>query len=92
MKVNNISNYVNYQTNIKAAKNDEAVKFKKYDVIEINKTGKADYKLNSIKKDIVAEIEKSSETREEKINRIKESLNNKTYNVNVEEILDKLFK
>jgi len=47
-------------------------------------------KLTSIKKDVTNKINK--ETDAEKINRIKESINNRTYSVDVEEIVNKLLK
>lgn len=91
MKIQNINNYMNYKGSTKPIKNEEIVKVKKYDVIEIK--GKAHYenaKLESIKKDVVSQVNK--ETNAEKINRIKESINNKTYSIDVEEIVNKLLK
>lgn len=91
MKIHNISNPMNYKGNIKPVKNEELTKPKNYDVIDIKlKPGKDNPKLNSIKDKIVNEI--NTETKLDKINRIKESLNNKTYNVDIEEIVNKLFK
>lgn len=92
MKIQNISNYMNYKGNAKTIKNDEHVKVKNYDVIEIKgKTPqKEDMKLESIKKNVVEKI--NQETNTEKINRIKEDINNKTYSIDVEEIVNKLLK
>ncbi|WP_313341632.1 flagellar biosynthesis anti-sigma factor FlgM [Sedimentibacter sp.] len=91
MKIQNISNYMNYKGGSKPIKNQEFIKNNKYDVIELNGKSskeKDDEYLNSIKKKTAAHI--SKETSAEKINRIKESINNETYNLNVEEIVKKL--
>lgn len=92
MKIQNISNYMNYKGSTKTIKNDEHVKAKNYDVIEIKGKApeKADMKLESIKKNVIEKI--NQETSTEKINRIKESINNKTYSIDVEEIVNKLLK
>lgn len=92
MKIQNINNYMNYTGASKPVKNQEAVKNNKYDVIELN--GKASMEknegyLNSIKKNITADVSKENSV--EKINRIKESIDNKTYEINAEEIVRKLF-
>ncbi|WP_312700031.1 flagellar biosynthesis anti-sigma factor FlgM [Sedimentibacter sp.] len=92
MKIQNINNYMNYTGASKPVKNHESVKNNKYDVIELN--GKASMEknegyLNSIKKNITADV--SKENSAEKINRIKESIDNKTYDINAEEIVRKLF-
>lgn len=93
MKIQNISNFINYKGNSKPIKNEELAKAKKYDVIEINgksqKDGKAST-LNSIKQKVVSQVDK--ETNAEKINKIKESLNNNSYKIDVEEIVNKLLK
>ncbi|MGD9569215.1 MAG: flagellar biosynthesis anti-sigma factor FlgM [Sedimentibacter sp.] len=92
MKIQNISNYMNYKGSTKPIKNEEHVKAKNYDVIEIkgNKTQKEEPTLESIKKNVVEKINQESNT--EKINRIKESINNKTYSIDVEEVVNKLLK
>ena len=92
MKIQNINNYMNYTGASKPVKNQETVKNNKYDVIELN--GKASMEknegyLNSIKKNITADV--SKENSAEKINRIKESIDNRTYDINAEEIVRKLF-
>lgn len=91
MKIQNINNYMNYKGGSKPIKNHEFVKNNKYDVIELNgkssKNRDEEY-LNSIKKKVSAHINK--ETGVEKINRIKESIDNKTYNINAEEIVKNL--
>ena len=93
MKIQNINNYMNYKGNTRPIKNNESVKTKNYDVIDIkNKSSqdKSDVKLDSIKKDVVSKVNK--ETSVDKINRIKESVNNNTYKIDVDEIVSKLFK
>lgn len=92
MKIQNISNYMNYKGSTKTIKNEEQYKAKNYDVIEIK--GKAsvqkDIKIESIKKNVAEKI--NEETNIEKINRIKESINNKTYSIDVKKIVEKLLK
>lgn len=93
MKIQNISNYINYTGGSKPIKNQEFINNKKYDVIEINNKSskeKEDEYLYSIKKDITARVNK--ENKAEKINRIRESINNKDYSIDVEEIVKKLLK
>ena len=93
MKIQNINNYMNYKGNTRPIKNNESVKTKNYDVIDIkNKSSqdKSDVKLDSIKKDVVSKVNK--ETSVDKINGIKESVNNNTYKIDVDEIVSKLFK
>jgi len=93
MKIQNISNYTNYISGSKPIKNHEFINNKKYDVIEINSKSskeKEDEYLYSIKKDIAAHVNKNNSA--EKINRIKESINNNTYSIDVEEIVKKLLK
>lgn len=92
MKIQNISNYMNYKGSTKTIKNEEQYKAKNYDVIEIK--GKVsvqkDIKIESIKKNVAEKI--NEETNIEKINRIKESINNKTYSIDVKKIVEKLLK
>ncbi len=93
MKIQNISNYSNYISGTKPIKNRETINNKKYDAIEINgKTpkGNEDMYLYSIKKKVATQVNKENST--EKINRIKESINNNTYNIDVDEIVKKLLK
>lgn len=93
MKIQNINNYINYNGNTKPVKREEeAIKNKNYDVIEINKNNKTkvqekvDYE--KIKSNIVQDVKK--ETSDEKIERIKESVNNNTYQIDVDEIVKRL--
>lgn len=93
MKIQNVSKYTNCKGSAKPIKSEEHVKTKNYDVIEIkNKTqnDKEASKLNSIKQKVVAQI--NEETKAEKISRIKESVNNNTYKIDIEEIVNKLIK
>lgn len=91
MKIQNINNYMNYKSGSRPVKNQELIKSNKFDVIELkgkSSVEKDDEYLNSIKKKVSAHV--SKETSAEKINRIKESIDNKTYNINAEEIVKKL--
>lgn len=93
MKIQNVNNYMNYKGSTKTIKNNESVKAKNYDVIDIkNKSAqdKHEVKLDSIKKGVVSQVNK--DTSVEKINKIKESVNNNTYKIDVDEIVSKLFK
>jgi anti-sigma28 factor (negative regulator of flagellin synthesis) len=82
---------MNYKGSTKPIRNEEQVKGKNYDVIEIKgKLPQEDMKLETIKKDVASQVNK--ETNAEKISRIKESINNKTYSIDVEEILNNLLK
>lgn len=93
MKIQNIGNFMNYKSNSKPIKNEEQAKTKNYDVIEINGKSQRDSKastLNNIKQKVVSQV--NQETNAEKISRIKESLNNKDYKIDVEEIVNKLLK
>lgn len=93
MKIQNISNYANYKGSTKPIKSEEHIKAKKYDVIEIKNKSQKDIgvaKLNSIKQKMVSQI--NEETNAEKISRIKESVNNNTYKIDVEGIVNKLLK
>jgi len=92
MKIQNVNNYMNYKGNTKPIKNEEHTKAKNYDVIEIKNKPiqKEETKLESIKKNVVEKI--NQETNADKINRIKESIHNKTYSIDVEEIVNKLLK
>lgn len=71
-------------------KKEEINKENKYDVVDFNNRNKDNISLQSIKKKLVSQI--NEETDAEKINRIKESINNKTYSIDVEEIVKRLLK
>lgn len=92
MKIQNINNYMNYKVNSKAAKNEEPAKTGKFDVIDIkgNPNKDKDININSIKKKIASEINK--ETDVNKLNKIKEAINNKSYTIDANEIARKLLK
>jgi anti-sigma28 factor (negative regulator of flagellin synthesis) len=93
MKIQNIGSFMNYKGNSKPIKNEEQAKAKNYDVIEINGKSQRNSKastLNNIKQKVVSQV--NQETNAEKISRIKESLNNKDYKIDVEEIVNKLLK
>lgn len=94
MKIQNINNnkYVNYKsTNI--INKEEMNKENKYDVIDIKGkgiNGEGNISLQSIKKKVVSQI--NEETKIDKINRIRDSINNKTYSIDVEEIVRRILK
>lgn len=90
MKIHNINNYINYNGNKKPLKHEETIKSKNYDVIEISKNikDKGNIEFEKIKKDITSQI--NIETSVEKIERIKESINNNTYQIDVDEMVKRL--
>ncbi|KAF5040841.1 hypothetical protein DSECCO2_529230 [anaerobic digester metagenome] len=91
MKIQNINNYMGYNKSTKSTKSEEIVKVKNYDVIDIKKTSvNKDGKIESVKKNVASQIE--AETQAEKIQKIKESIGNKTYKIDVDEIVKKLLK
>lgn len=92
MKIQNINNknYINYKSSSNEIKKEEINKENKYDVIELKGKNKENVSLQSIKKKVVSQINK--ETNADKINRIKDSINNKTYSIDVEEIVKRLLK
>jgi anti-sigma28 factor (negative regulator of flagellin synthesis) len=92
MKIHNINNnnYINFKNNSNLVKKEEINKKNKYDVVDFNNRNKDNISLQSIKKKLVSQI--NEETDAEKINRIKESINNKTYSIDVEEIVKRLLK
>ena len=95
MKIQNINNnnYINYKESTKPIKNEEPVKSKNYDVIEIKgKTShdKNELSIDGIKNKVVNQINK--ETSADKISRIKESIENKTYSIDAEEVINKILK
>ena len=94
MKIQNINNYINYNGNTKPVKHKETIKNNNYDVIEINKDkktktyDKSNVDYEKIKNAITAEI--NEEVSSEKIERIKESIDNNTYQIDVDEIVKRL--
>lgn len=93
MKIQNISNYMSYKSSSKAVRNEEAIRAKKYDVIDI-KSSIADEHANadivSIKRDIVSKV--NQETKAAKLSRIKNNVNDNTYRIDAGEIVQKLLK
>lgn len=90
MKINNINSYMGYNGAKKPAKPaEEAVKSKNYDMVQINKNDKSSgNNIEKLKKDVAADINKEIST--SKIESIRESIKNKTYEIDVEEIVKKL--
>ncbi len=92
MKIQNINNYMGYKGNPKAIKSGETVKAKKYDVIDIKIKAANDNgcDVSDVKKELVSQI--SEETKADKINKIKTSLENNDYKIDVKEIVRNLLK
>lgn len=92
MKIQNINNknYINYRSNSNEIKKEEINKENKYDVIELKGKNKENVSIQSIKKKVVSQI--NQETNTDKINRIRDSIKNKTYSIDVEEIVKRLLK
>ena len=92
MKIQNINNknYINHKKNSNFIKQEEINKQNKYDVIDFKGKNKENVSFQSIKKKVVSQI--NEETNADKINRIKDSINNKTYSIDVEEIVKRLLK
>jgi anti-sigma28 factor (negative regulator of flagellin synthesis) len=90
MRIQNINNYINYNGNTKPVKQEKTIKRSNYDVIEISRSGKdmTSDELDKVKSEIVSRI--NEETNSEKIARLKESINNKTYKIDVDEIVDRM--
>ena len=95
MKIQNINNnnYINHKNNSNFIKKEEINRENKYDVIDIKpKSTKNDESISphSIKSKVVSQI--NQETNADKINRTKENINNKTYDIDVEEIVRRLLR
>ena len=92
MKIQNINNnnYINYKGNSNLIKKEEVNKENKYVVIDFKGRNKENMSPQFIKKKVVSQI--NEETNADKINRIKDSINNKTYSIDVEEIVKRLLK
>ena len=91
MKIKNISNYINYNCSSKPVKNEETSKTNKFDVVDIksriaDKSNSAG--VASVKRKIVAEI--NGETKTDKLMRIKNSIDNNDYHIDVDEIVRKM--
>ena len=99
MKIQNINNnnHINFKGSSNVNRKEEVNKANKYDLIDIkanniknNEKGDDNISLHSIKRKLLAEI--NEETSVDKINRIKESINNKNYSIDVDEIVNSLLK
>ena len=90
MKITNISNFMSYNNNTSKIKKNDVVVSKKYDTIQINKNNIINAENNSasdvdkIKNKIANEVK--SETSADKIEFLKQQINNKTYVVDSEEL------
>lgn len=99
MKIQNINNnnHINFKSSSNVNRKEEVNKANKYDLIDIkanniknNEKGDDNISLHSIKRKLLAEI--NEETSVDKINRIKESINNKNYSIDVDKIVNSLLK
>jgi anti-sigma28 factor (negative regulator of flagellin synthesis) len=92
MKIQNISNYIKYNCSIKSVKNEETAKTKKYDVIDIKSRTDENNGGNiaSVKRKIVEEVD--GKTKADKLKKIKNSIDNKNYRIDAEEIAGKILK
>lgn len=96
MKIQNVNNnnYINYKGNPNTIKKEETNnKENKFDVIDIkgkNINDEGNFNIQSIKKKVVSQI--NEETNVDKINRIRDSINNKTYSIDIEEIVKRLLR
>lgn len=94
MKIQKLNNYINYNGNTKQVKHEELTKNKNYDVIKINKDnaikdkGTRNIGYEKIRTDISSQIKKEASS--EKIDKIKESIDNNTYQIDVDEIVKRL--
>ncbi len=84
---------MSYKSSSKTIKNERSARERKYDVIDI-KSRVADENASSdvvsVKKDVVSAINK--ETTADKLSRIKNSVDDKSYNIDVEEIARRLLR
>ncbi len=90
MKITNVSNFISYNSNTsKIKKNDVAVS-KKFDTIQINKNNLVNVEnsnsldVEKLKNKIVNEI--NDESNVDKIEFLRQQINNKTYIVDSEEL------
>ena len=90
MKITNISNFMSYNNNTSKIKKNDVVDTKKFDTIQINKSNFITVENNNsldvdkIKNRITSEI--NSENNADKIEFLRQQINNKTYVVNSEEL------
>lgn len=90
MKITNVSNFMSYNNNTSKIKKNDAVVSKNYDTIQINKINIINSESNNaldvdkIKNKVVSEI--SNENSVDKIEFLRQQINNKTYVVDSEEL------
>jgi len=90
MKITNISNFMSYNNNTSKIKKNDAVVSKKFDTIQINKNNIINAEssnvldVDKLKNKIVNEID--NEDNANKIEFLRQQINNKTYVVNSEEL------
>ena len=90
MKITNVSNFMSYNNNTSKIKKNDVVSSKKFDTVQINKNNIINAEINNVldvdklKNKIVNEI--NNENSVDKIEFLKQQINNKTYVVNSEEL------
>lgn len=90
MKITNVSNFMSYNNNTSIIKKNDAIVSKKFDTIQINKNNIINAESNNVldvdklKNKIVNEI--NNEDNANKIEFLRQQINNKTYVVNSEEL------
>ncbi len=90
MKITNVSNFMSYNNNTSKIKKNDVVVSKKFDTIQINKNNIINSESNNIldvdkvKNKIVNDI--SNENNVDKIEFLRQQINNKTYVVDSEEL------
>lgn len=90
MKITNINNYMKYSNNASKIKKNEVLVSKKFDTIQINKNSLINAENNNaldvdkLKSKIVNEV--NNENSVNKIEFLKQQINNKTYVVNSDEL------
>jgi anti-sigma28 factor (negative regulator of flagellin synthesis) len=92
MKIPSINNYISYSGNAKPIKCEDTTKNKNYDVVEFNKNNtikdESSLSCEKIKEKITAEINGDIDV--EKLDRIKDSIDQDNYQVDVDEIVKRL--
>lgn len=90
MKISNINNFTNYNSNVSKIKKKDVEAPKKYDVIQINKNNfmnnenKSSINIDQLKNKIVDEIR--SESKAGRLEFLKQQINDNKYVVNADEL------
>ena len=90
MKITNVSNFISYNSNTSKIKKNDVTVSKKFDTIQINKNNLVNVEnsnsldVEKLKNKIVNEI--NDESNVDKIEFLRQQINNKTYIVDSEEL------